>query len=69
MAGAWGCPHEANDTCTRVNNLPCDPGMKGCILYGRYIFFGDDAKNKRLRQKREQSEGAEEREPDEKAGT
>ncbi len=54
MAGAWGCPHEQNDVCTKVNNLPCDPGMKGCILAGRYMFFseGDDAKNERLRIKR-----------------
>ena len=52
MAGAWGCPHEQNDVCTKVNNLPCDPGMKGCILAGRYRFFSDDTKNERLRVKR-----------------
>lgn len=50
MAGGWGCPHEVNDRCTRVNNLPCDPGMKGCVLYGRYVFANDD-KNARLREK------------------
>ena len=62
MAGAWGCPHEQNDVCTRINNLPCDPGMKGCVLAGRYVFFNDDAKNERLRAKRAreaaQGEGA-----------
>jgi hypothetical protein len=52
MAGAWSCPHEENDRCTRINNLPCDPGMKGCVLAGRYVFFNDDAKNERLRAKR-----------------
>ncbi|MBP9714513.1 MAG: hypothetical protein KBD60_12625 [Sterolibacterium sp.] len=52
MAGAWGCPHERDDICTKVNNLPCDPGMKGCVLAGRYVFFNDDAKNERLRAKR-----------------
>lgn len=50
MAGGWGCPHEADDICTKVNNLTCDPGMKGCVLYGRYVFANDD-KNERLRQK------------------
>ena len=50
MGGGWGCPHEVNDTCSRVNDLPCDPGMKGCVLAGRYVFFDDD-KNKRLREK------------------
>lgn len=48
MAGGWGCPHEVNDACTRINNLPCDPGMKGCVLAGRYVFANED-KNARLR--------------------
>ena len=50
MAGSWGCPHETNDLCSKVNNLPCDPGMKGCTLSGRYVFFNEE-KNGRLRQK------------------
>ena len=50
MSSAWGCPHEIHDLCSKVNNLPCDPGMKGCVLYGRFVFFNDD-KNKRLHQK------------------
>ena len=48
--GGWSCPHEVNGKCSKVNNLPCDPGMKGCELHGRYAFFDDD-KNERLRQK------------------
>lgn len=50
MAGSWGCPYEADGLCSKVNNLPCDPGMKGCVLYGRYVFANDE-KNERLRQK------------------
>lgn len=50
MAGGWGCPHEIDDTCSKINNLPCDPGMKGCVLAGRFVFADDD-KNKRLREK------------------
>jgi len=57
MSGSWGCPHELKDLCTRVNNLPCDPGMKGCVLYGRFVF-ADDEKNKALRRKRARSDGA-----------
>ena len=49
-AGGWGCPHEVNGTCSKINDLPCDPGMKGCELYGRYTFF-DGSKNERLQQK------------------
>jgi len=48
--GGWGCPHEVSGACGKVNNLPCDPGMKGCELYGRYRFF-DGSKNQRLEQK------------------
>ena len=50
MAGGWGCPHEINDRCSKINDLPCDPGMKGCVLYGRFRFANED-KNQRLRQK------------------
>ena len=42
MAGAWGCPHEADDVCTRVANRTCEPGMKGCVLYRRYVIFDGD---------------------------
>jgi hypothetical protein len=53
-SGGWSCPHEVVGKCSKVNNLPCDPGMKGCELYGRYAFFNDD-KNARLRQKQERA--------------
>lgn len=51
MAGGWGCPHEVNDRCLKINNLPCDPGMKGCELYGRYRF-ADENKNERYWEKK-----------------
>lgn len=60
-SGGWGCPHEVNGECSKINNLTCDPGMKGCELYGRYTFFNDD-KNVRLRQK--QAREAAERQSD-----
>lgn len=56
MSGSWGCPHELNDRCSKVNNLPCDPGMKGCVLYGRFVFANDE-KNERLRQKQARGDG------------
>jgi hypothetical protein len=46
-----GLPHEIKGKCTKVNNLPCDPGMKGCELAGRYVFTSNDEKNKRFREK------------------
>ena len=27
MSGGWGCPHEADGKCQRVENKTCDPGM------------------------------------------
>ena len=42
---SWGCPHECNGKCARVNDLPCDPGMKGCVLFGRFRF-ADPSKNR-----------------------
>jgi hypothetical protein len=55
MAGGWGCPHEVADRCTKINNLPCDPGMKGCELYGRFRF-ADESKNTRYWEKKERAQ-------------
>ena len=43
MAGAWSCPHESADVCARVGDQPCRPGMKGCVLYRRYVIFDGDS--------------------------
>jgi len=50
MSGSWGCPHETNGLCSKVNNLPCNPGMKGCTLAGRFRFVNED-KNARFYEK------------------
>lgn len=44
MSG-WGCVHALDDVCTRVAGRPCDPGMKGCVLAGRFRF-SNEAKNR-----------------------
>ncbi len=41
----WGCPHERDGNCERVNNIPCDPGMKGCVLFGRFVW-SNESKNR-----------------------
>lgn len=43
MSG-WGCPNELKGTCLRVSGRSCDPGMKGCVLHGRFVF-SNPAKN------------------------
>lgn len=36
----WGCPHQRNDySCTRLKR-ECRPGIKGCVLSGRFEFAG-----------------------------
>lgn len=57
MSG-WGCPHEVNDHCTRINDLPCDPGMKGCVLYGRYRFANDDKNERWLKRQAEDAQNS-----------
>lgn len=42
---SWGCPHDMHGKCSRVNDLPCDPGMKGCVLFGRFVW-ADESKNR-----------------------
>lgn len=37
MSG-WGCIHESEGRCGKVGGRPCDPGMKGCVLAGRFRF-------------------------------
>jgi len=43
--GGWGCPHETKGQCAKVEQRPCDPGMKGCVLFGRFVF-SDEEKNR-----------------------
>lgn len=57
---SWGCPHEINGHCARINNQPCDPGMKGCVLAGRYVFANSEAKSARFREKREREKSVDE---------
>ncbi|MCC6443675.1 MAG: hypothetical protein IT210_09505 [Armatimonadetes bacterium] len=40
MSG-WGCNHEVNGYCQRLKRA-CDPGIPGCVLYGKVIFADPD---------------------------
>lgn len=51
IMASWGCPHEIAGQCTHLNNLACDPGMKGCVLAGRFVFINSDEKSARFREK------------------
>jgi hypothetical protein len=53
MSG-WGCPHEADGKCQKVLNQPCDIGMKGCVLAGRFRF-ADPSKNRTRKKAQDES--------------
>lgn len=59
MSGGWGCPHEANGLCQRVLNRPCDPGMKGCVLAGRFVFSNPDKNTRRVLRTKASKRGVE----------
>jgi len=50
MSGGWGCPHEEGGKCGKVQGRECEPGMKGCVLAGRFVFSTDE-KNRTRSQK------------------
>ncbi len=37
MSTAWGCSHQYENSCDLLKK-PCEPGMKGCTLYGKALF-------------------------------
>ncbi|MFA7400887.1 MAG: hypothetical protein WCZ98_10440 [Sideroxydans sp.] len=53
MSG-WGCPHEVDEKCQKVLNKPCDIGMKGCVLAGRFNF-ADPSKNRPKKKPQDES--------------
>lgn len=55
MSG-WGCPHELNGTRQHVKGRTCDPGMKVCVLAGRFRF-SDETKNRLARPARANNGG------------
>lgn len=64
--GGWGCPHEADGLCQRVENRPCDPGMKGCILAGRFVFSNSEKNTARALRKTEKQQAGTKRKPRDK---
>jgi hypothetical protein len=62
MSG-WGCPHEITGKCLRVLGRDCDPGMKGCVLFGRFVFSNPE-KNRPARTHRSGTDIAAQHPPD-----
>lgn len=39
---SWTCPHDLDGVCQKVNGARCDPGMRGCVLFGKVKFANED---------------------------
>ncbi|WP_006787924.1 hypothetical protein [Thiorhodospira sibirica] len=55
MSG-WGCPHEYQGRCHHLDGRPCDPGMKGCVLAGRFVFSNPAKNTQRSLQKQKNAD-------------
>jgi hypothetical protein len=51
MSG-WSCPNEVKGQCEHVPGHKCDPGMKGCVLFGKYRFANSDKNSPRRERER-----------------
>ena len=55
MSSGWTCSYQADDACTLLKKA-CDPGDKGCTLYGKALFSNPvNPSNEALRRREETS--------------
>jgi len=61
MSSGWGCQHlttfEEHKEWCRLLKKKCNPGCKGCVLYGKFLFtqensFLDDSSEPRVKKNR-----------------
>ncbi len=52
--GGWTCPHEREGVCDLIKKA-CDPGDKGCVLYGKFVFADPDSPSNRAVERREKT--------------
>lgn len=63
MSG-WSCPNEVHGNCEHVPGQTCDPGMKGCVLFGKFRFANSAKNSPRKERAREQAAQNEQDRPD-----
>ncbi len=51
MSG-WSCPNEIKGECEHVPGKACDPGMKGCVLFGKFRFANTEKNSPRKERER-----------------
>jgi len=40
-----------------LKNVPCDPGMKGCVLHGRFTFADPDKNRPKKKEDSKKKQG------------
>jgi hypothetical protein len=55
MSSGWTCSHQVGDECELLNK-PCDPGDKGCTLYGKAVFSNPENPSNAAVKRREETE-------------
>ncbi|MRI83637.1 MAG: hypothetical protein C6I00_04375 [Nitratiruptor sp.] len=56
MSG-WTCSYQLGEQCTLLKK-PCDPGDKGCVLYGKALFSNPNSPSNEALKRREALERA-----------
>ncbi len=54
MNSAWTCSHQIGEECELLKK-PCDPGDKGCTLYGKAVFSNPENPSNAAVKRREET--------------
>ncbi len=54
MSG-WTCSHQIGEYCDLLKK-PCDPGDKGCVLYGKALFSNPNTPSNEALKRRQEIE-------------
>jgi len=52
MSSGWTCSHQRGNQCVLLLR-PCEPGAKGCTLYGKALFSNPDTPSNEAYERRE----------------
>lgn len=54
MSSGWSCSHQRDDLCDLLKKT-CDPGDKGCVLYGKALFSNPENPSNTALKRREET--------------
>lgn len=54
MSSGWTCSHQHGSACDLLKK-PCDPGEKGCVLYGKAVFSNPENPSNAAVERREET--------------